>query len=116
MDIHSSKESKPTLAKSAEPTPLQIKPDGASLTGLNANNFPKLEFLHMKDHQKVLVSIEHYILKTIGKYYSTIADKHDFAAELLQARVQPTGWASGQEVLDCYYAVLNAPQRSNIET
>lgn len=54
--------------------------------------------------------------QAIGNYYSTIADEYKVAAELalLQARVQPTDWAREWEVLDRYYTVLKAPQRSKM--
>ncbi|RYO88740.1 hypothetical protein DL764_008693 [Monosporascus ibericus] len=86
--IDPSKQDKPVLPKPAEPTIQQIKPTASDL----------------------------HIVKTIGNYYSTIDDEHDVATELalFKARAQPTDWAH-EEVLERYYAVLKAPNRSKIE-
>lgn len=46
--IDPSKEGKPALAKPAEPTPQQIKPDATSLADLNADEIRRLKFLHTK--------------------------------------------------------------------
>ncbi|RKK17367.1 hypothetical protein BFJ66_g17921, partial [Fusarium oxysporum f. sp. cepae] len=118
---------KPALSKPEEPTVQQIRPTASDLTDLTAEEFRRLEFLHTqyrtkvqthRDQQKALSSIQQHIVKTIGNYYSTIADEHDIAKELalLKARVQPTDWAHEQEVLERYYAVLKAPNRSKIDT
>ncbi|KAK2670215.1 Ribonuclease H superfamily [Fusarium oxysporum f. sp. vasinfectum] len=125
--IDPSNAEKPALSKPEEPTVQQIRPTASDLTDLTAEEFRRLEFLHTqyrtkvqthRDQQKALSSIQQHIVKTIGNYYSTIADEHDIAKELalLKARVQPTDWAHEQEVLERYYAVLKAPNRSKIDT
>jgi len=124
--IDPSNTQKPALVKPTEPTTQQIRADAQDLADLNAEEFRRLEFLHTRyrsqlqsyrDQQKALNSIQQHIVKTIGNYYSVISDEHDVASELalLQARVQPTDWAHEQEVLERYYDVLKALNRSTIE-
>ncbi|EXL64741.1 hypothetical protein FOPG_19005 [Fusarium oxysporum f. sp. conglutinans race 2 54008] len=101
--IDPSNAEKPALSKPEEPTVQQIRPTASDLTDLTAEEFRRLEFLQThRDQQKALSSIQQHIVKTIGNYYSTIADEHDIAKELalLKARVQPTDWAHEQEVLE----------------
>jgi len=124
--IDPSKDVKEALAKPIEPTHLDVNEEASNTAALTTEEFRRLEFLHLqyrtkiqtyRDQQKSLSSIQQYIVKTIGNYYSTIADEYDIAKELslLQARVQPTDWAYEQEVLERYYTILRALNRSKTE-
>ncbi|XP_044716382.1 uncharacterized protein HRG_09914 [Hirsutella rhossiliensis] len=70
-----------------------------------------------RDQVKALASLQQHIVKTIGNYYSTIAEEHDVAKQLalLQARVAPTDWALEREVVQRYRSTLQSPNRTKIE-
>ncbi|KAM4054617.1 hypothetical protein HRG_009710 [Hirsutella rhossiliensis] len=98
------KEGKPVLQQPVEPTFRQINHEASDLVDLTSEEFRRLEFLHTqyrsklqgyRDQVKALASLQQHIVKTIGNYYSTIAEEHDVAKQLalLQARVAPTDWA-----------------------
>ncbi|KJZ70079.1 hypothetical protein HIM_10540 [Hirsutella minnesotensis 3608] len=120
------KEGKPVLQQPVEPTFSQINPEASELVDLTLEEFRLLEFLHTqyrsklqgyRDQVKALASLQQHIVKTIGNYYSTIAEEHDVAKQLslLQARVAPTDWALEREVLQRYRSTLQSPERTKIE-
>ncbi|KAM4064183.1 hypothetical protein HRG_012623 [Hirsutella rhossiliensis] len=117
---------KPVLQKPVEPTFRLINADASDLADLSSEEFRRLEFLHTqyrsklqgyRDQVKALASLQQHIVKTIGNYYSTIAEEHDVAKQLslLQARVAPTDWALEREVLQRYRSTLQSPDRTKIE-
>ncbi|KAM4060845.1 GAG-pre-integrase domain-containing protein [Hirsutella rhossiliensis] len=92
------KEGKPVLQQPVEPTFRQINHEASDLVDLTSEEFRRLEFLHTqyrsklqgyRDQVKALASLQQHIVKTIGNYYSTIAEEHDVAKQLalLQARL-----------------------------
>ncbi|KAM4067597.1 hypothetical protein HRG_012312 [Hirsutella rhossiliensis] len=120
------KEGKPVLQQPVEPTFSQINPEASELVDLTLKEFRLLEFLHTqyrsklqghRDQVKALASLQQHIVKTIGNYYSTIAEEHDVAKQLslLQARVAPTDWALEREVLQRYRSTLQSPERTKVE-
>ncbi|XP_044717439.1 uncharacterized protein HRG_08947 [Hirsutella rhossiliensis] len=120
------KEGKPVLQQPVEPTFRQINHEASDLVDLTSEEFRRLEFLHTqyrsklqgyRDQVKALASLQQHIVKTIGNYYSTIAEEHDVAKQLalLQARVAPTDWALEREVVQRYRSTLQSPNRTKIE-
>ncbi|KAM4067558.1 integrase core domain-containing protein [Hirsutella rhossiliensis] len=119
-------EGKPVLQQPVEPTFRLINDKVSDLVDLTSEEFRRLEFLHTqyrsklqgyRDQVKALASLQQHIVKTIGNYYSTIAEEHDVAKQLtlLQARVAPTDWALEREVLQRYRSTLQSPNRTKIE-
>ncbi|KAM4067439.1 hypothetical protein HRG_001376 [Hirsutella rhossiliensis] len=97
------KEGKPVLQQPVEPTFRQINHEASDLVDLTSEEFRRLEFLHTqyrsklqgyRDQVKALASLQQHIVKTIGNYYSTIAEEHDVAKQL---------------------ALLQSPNRTKIE-
>ncbi|KAM4066285.1 integrase core domain-containing protein [Hirsutella rhossiliensis] len=92
-------------------------------TGLGGISDQRIELLApfftlwYRDQVKALASLQQHIVKTIGNYYSTIAEEHDIAKQLalLQARVARTDWALEREVLQRYRSTLQSPDRTKIE-
>ena len=108
-----------------EPTYKTVKPSANGIKDLSMDELKIYEFLYnqyrthlqsFKDQQKSLASIQQYIIKTVGNYYSTISDEHNVAEELslLKSRVEPSEWIQQKEILSKFQTILRSPDHINI--
>ena len=117
----------PCLKPPQQPQLSAVNSAATDVTALNSEQMRVYEFLYnryrtglqnYRDQQKSLSLIQQHIIKTIGNYYSTIANEHDVAKELLllKKRVQPSDWILQRESLFKYQTILNSPDRTDIST
>ncbi|KJZ70716.1 hypothetical protein HIM_09900 [Hirsutella minnesotensis 3608] len=94
-----------------------IRDRGSNLRGVSSSRIPPHPIpQQIASVVKAIASLQQHIVKTIGNYYSTIAEEHDVTMQLslLQARVAPTDWAFEREVLQRYRSTLQSPERTKI--
>ncbi|RKF56242.1 putative serine threonine protein kinase domain protein, partial [Erysiphe neolycopersici] len=115
----------PCIQIPIEPQVSQINQEATSIINLSSEQLRLYEFMYnqyrtnlqtYKEQQKSLASIQQYIIKTVGNYYSTIEDEHDVAEELvlLKRRAQPSDWVQRKEILIKYQSILNSPNRTDL--